>query len=266
MPTTYFLYARKSTEDEGQQIMSIDAQLAELAEHTNRTGITIAEQFIESKSAKRPGRKVFNAMIQKIYKSKEPVGIVSWHPDRLARNSVDGGQIIYLIDIGKIVSLQFPTFWCEATPQGLFMLQLAFGQSKYFSDNLSENVRRGMRQKLRRGEWLSRAPFGYLNNLKTRTIEPDPQKAVLVVQAFILFATGSYTLYMLAKEMALLGMISRNGQMFSRSHLRDILANPVYIGLIRYEGELYQGSFSALISKDIFEAVQEMFRHRARKK
>ena len=72
--------------------------------------------------------------------------------DRLARNSIDGGRVIYLVDIGKITSLKFPTFWFEPTPQGLFMLQVAFGQSKYYSDNLSENVKRGIRQKLRRGE------------------------------------------------------------------------------------------------------------------
>ena len=67
--------------------------------------------------------------------------------------------MIYLVDTGKIVSLRFPTFWFEPTPQGLFMLQVAFGQSKYYSDNLVENINRGIRQKLRRGEWLTKAPF-----------------------------------------------------------------------------------------------------------
>jgi DNA invertase Pin-like site-specific DNA recombinase len=141
MKTKYFLYARKSTEDEERQVMSIEAQLAELAEYVKRENLFIVEKFIESKSAKEPGREVFNEMIQKIYDSKEPVGILAWHPDRLARNSVDGGQIIYLIDIGKIASLRFPAFWFEPTPQGLFMLQVAFGQSKYYSDNLSENLK-----------------------------------------------------------------------------------------------------------------------------
>ena len=150
MKTKYFLYARKSTEDEERQVMSIEAQLAELAEFAKRENIEIAERFIESKSAKKPGREIFNKMMSKVYSTKEPVGILAWHPDRLARNSVDGGQIIYCIDTLKISSLRFPTFWFEPTPQGLFMLQVAFGQSKYYSDNLSENVKRGFRQKLRR--------------------------------------------------------------------------------------------------------------------
>ena len=147
MKTKYFLYARKSTEDEERQVMSIEAQLAELVDFAKRESIEITEKFIESKSAKKPGREIFNEMIQKIYASKEAVGILAWHPDRLARNSVDGGQVIYLIDIAKIASLRFPTFWFEPTPQGLFMLQVAFGQSKYYSDNLSENVKRGIRRK-----------------------------------------------------------------------------------------------------------------------
>ena len=145
--TKFFLYARKSTEDEERQVMSIEAQLAELAEYAKRENIEIAETFIESKSAKKPGREIFNQMMSKVHESKVPIGLIAWHPDRLARNSVDGGQIIYSIDIGKIVSLRFPTFWFEPTPQGLFMLQVAFGQSKYYSDNLSENVKRGIRRK-----------------------------------------------------------------------------------------------------------------------
>src|SRR5271157_2291598 len=121
-PVKYFLYARKSSEAEEKQAMSIEAQLVELDQYAQREGIIIAERYIESKSAKIPGRTEFNKMIEKIYSLKEPVGIISWHPDRLARNSVDGGQIIYLVDIQKIGALRFPTFWFEPTPQGLFML------------------------------------------------------------------------------------------------------------------------------------------------
>ena len=106
MKTKYFLYARKSTDDEERQIKSIEDQRAELTEYANHNDIISADKFIENKTAKKPGREIFNQMIEKVYASDEPVGILAWHPDRLARNSIDGGQIIYLIDIGKIVSLQ----------------------------------------------------------------------------------------------------------------------------------------------------------------
>jgi len=87
-------------------------------------------------------------MLERIEKG-EASGILAWHPDRLARNSVDGGKVIYLVDTGKITDLKFPTFWFDSTPQGKFMLSIAFSQSKYYVDNLSENVKRGYRQKLK---------------------------------------------------------------------------------------------------------------------
>src|SRR3989338_9164365 len=139
----YFLYARKSTEDAAKQIMSIPAQLVELREFASIEYLEILKEFQESKSAKTPGREVFGEMMMRLERG-EANGIIAWHPDRLARNSIDGGRIIYAVDTSKIVSLRFPTFWFEPTPQGLFMLQVAFGQSKYYSDNLKQNVERGM--------------------------------------------------------------------------------------------------------------------------
>ena len=126
--------------------MSIEAQLFELHEYARRENLEILEEFQESKSAKKPGRELFNEMMARI-DNMDGVGILAWHPDRLARNSVDGGRVIYAVDTTKIVSLRFPTFWFEPTPQGKFMLQVAFGQSKYYSDNLVENINRGIRQK-----------------------------------------------------------------------------------------------------------------------
>ena len=88
MNTKYFLYARKSTEDEERQVMSIEAQLAELAEFAKRENIETAETFIESKSAKKPGRETFNEMMSKVYESKEPIGLIAWHPPPLAKKSL----------------------------------------------------------------------------------------------------------------------------------------------------------------------------------
>ena len=141
-----FLYARKSTDVEDKQVLSIDAQLTELREYAVRENIEISAEYIEKQSAKVPGRPIFNKMMKEI----ETFGgnILAWNPDRLARNSVDGGQIIYLLDTGKLASIKFPTFWCDNSSQGKFMLNMAFGQSKYYVDSLSENMKRGLRQKV----------------------------------------------------------------------------------------------------------------------
>ena len=101
-------------------------------------------------SAKAPGRPVWAAMIKRIEKG-EADGIVAWHPDRLARNSVDGGWIIHLLDRRVLKDLKFVSYSYEHSPQGMFMLQIMFGQSKYYVDNLSVNVKRGMPQENRDG-------------------------------------------------------------------------------------------------------------------
>ncbi len=264
METKYFLYARKSSEEEERQLMSIEAQLAELAEYAKRENIKIVETFVESQSAKYPGREVFGRMMQSIVSSRQPVGIIAWHPDRLARNSIDGGQIVYQIDMKKIASLKFPTFWFEPTPQGLFMLQVAFGQSKYFSDNLSENVKRGFRQKIRRGEWLSLAPFGYVNNLKTKNIEPDPIKAKIVGKVFKEYAQGQHTLQSISERLNFWGVVGKNGNPLAKHTVHNMLTNKAYIGILTYKGECYEGGFPPIIPRATFEAVQKIIIQRAR--
>jgi hypothetical protein len=106
----FFLYARKSTDVEDKQVLSIDAQLTELREFAKRENLNIAQEFIEKQSAKIPGRPIFNEMMKRIEKGDADC-ILSWHPDRLARNSVDGGKIVYFLDIGLLASLKFPQFW-----------------------------------------------------------------------------------------------------------------------------------------------------------
>ena len=168
----YFIYCRKSSEDEERQVLSIEAQLTELREFAKQNNLFVEKEFYESKTAKEPGRVVFNEMLGEIEKGTAQ-GILAWNPDRLARNSIDGGRVIYLVDTQKIIALKFPTFWFEATPQGKFMLSVAFGQAKYYTDNLRENILRGIRQKIRRGELSAKAPLGYFNEPRLRTIEPD---------------------------------------------------------------------------------------------
>jgi site-specific DNA recombinase len=258
----YFLYARKSTEDDDHQIMSIEAQLFELHEYARRENLEILQEFQESKSAKKPGRELFNEMMARIEKM-DGVGILAWHPDRLARNSVDGGRIIYAVDTTKIVSLRFPTFWFEPTPQGKFMLQVAFGQSKYYSDNLVENINRGIRQKVRRGEWLVRAPFGYVNNPKTRNIEPHPTKSRIVVKAFEEYAKGTHTLGTLAEFLADHGVTTK-GTPPAKASVAKMLASRVYLGFTHHKGEWYDGSFAPIISPTLFEAVQKMLAKKSR--
>ena len=261
----FFLYARKSTDEPDRQILSIEAQITELREFAAKEQINIVKTFIENQTAKEPGRPIFNEMIKRI-ESGEAEGILAWHPDRLARNSVDGGKIIYLLDTGKIKQLKFPTFWFESTPQGKFMLNIAFGQSKYYVDNLSENVKRGLRQKVRRGEYPGVAPTGYLNDKLNHKMVKDPVKYPLIQKMFKLYATGNYTLNQLRETMTEAGLTSRSGKPLSISNIHLILANPFYYGAFMYAGELHQGAHEPAITKKLFDKVQQVLKDRGRPK
>lgn len=253
----FFIYARKSTDDTSRQVRSIADQLAEVKELAERERLEIADIFIERQTAKAPGRPVFNQMLERIGRG-EANGILAWHPDRLARNSLDGGRIIYLVDTGKIVDLKFPTFRFEPTAQGKFMLAVMFGQSKYYVDSLSENIQRGKRQKIKNGIWPQWAPMGYLNDHATRTIVPDPKKAPLVRKMFEWYATGERTLKGIRETLVGLGLTGQLGRPVAISKVQDALKNPIYCGIIRFKGELYEGKHEPLITKALFDKCQEV--------
>ncbi len=259
MKPRFFTYVRKSTDTEEKQVLSIESQLEELRVFAAREKLEIASEFVEARTAKIPGRPIFDQLIARIEEG-EANGILAWHPDRLARNSVDGGRIIYLIDTGRLQFLKFPTFWFECTPQGLFMLSIAFGQSKYFSDNLSENVRRGMRQKLRRGEWPAQAPLGYLNKKGTGKIVVDPERSRLVRKLFEEFASGKYTVESIKRASWDWGLTARYGKPLVTSQIHSTLANSFYYGLLKYFGETFQGAHEPLISKETFDKAQAILR------
>ena len=261
----FFLYARKSTDEPERQVLSIEAQLFELREYAKKEGLNIVREFVESKTAKEPGREIFNEMVASIEKN-EAEGILAWHPDRLARNSIDGGRIIYLVDTGKITTLKFPTFWFDPTPQGKFMLSIAFGQSKYYVDNLSENIKRGIRQKLRNGIWPAWAPLGYKNDKENKRIAIDKEKAKFIKKAFELYATGEYPLSEIRKIINKAGLVGKKGKTLSVSNYQYMLKNPIYYGVIRYNGEIYEGKHEPIITKKLFDKVQKVLSERSRPK
>jgi len=203
--------------------MSIEQQIDELKSFAQRENLEISEFLTEAETAKIPGRPIFNHLVSLIEKGLIN-GIISWHPDRLARNSIDGGKIIYLIDTGKLVSLKFPSFWFENTPQGKFMLSIAFGQSKYYVDNLSENVKRGLYFKLRNGGWPSVAPLGYKSDRNTRTVVIEPRSARLVKEAFKKFAYGEFSSMKDIRDLFFKnGITRRNGKALHFNQIREML-------------------------------------------
>ena len=258
----FFLYARKSTDVEDKQVLSIEAQLDELRDYAKREAIEISAEYVEKQSAKIPGRPIFNKMLDDI--EKLGGSILAWHPDRLARNSIDGGKIIYLLDTGKLASLKFPTFWCDSTSQGKFMLNMAFGQSKYYVDSLSENTKRGMRQKVRRGEYPGLTPVGYINDSRTKTIAVDTKSAPVIRKAFEMYAEGNQTLDTIGMFLAQNNLFAKNGKRIHRTRATFILSNPFYYGHFRFNKEIYEGKHEPIVEKKLWDKVQEVMKERGR--
>ena len=259
----FFIYTRKSTDDKDRQVRSISDQLSELKELALKEHLEVIDVFVEKQTAKIPGRPVFGEMIERMEKG-EATGILAWHPDRLARNSVDGGKIIYLVDTGVISEMKFPTFWFDPTPQGKFMLSIAFSQSKYYVDNLSENIKRGHRNKVKDGIWPQMSPLGYVN--KDKRIVPDENIAPLIKKTFEAYATGSFTLRQLRDKFNGLGLKRKSGRELAVSNYQKLLKNPIYTGLMKYNGEIFEGKHEPIITKKLFDSVQEVMMRKSKPK
>ena len=261
----YFVYCRKSQEDDERQALSISTQLANIERRfSDDAEINIVGTFEEARTAKVPGRPLFNEMLDRIARG-DADGIVSYLPDRLARNSVDSGRLVYMLDTGALRDLKFVAYAFENSANGKFMLAIMFAQSKQYSDVLSDRVTDGMKQKIEKlGIRPNQAPEGYLNVVgdhRTKIIVPDPERFHLIRRVIELISAGSSPADATRVANEDWGYLTRRtsrrgGRPLALSTVYKILANPFYAGLIRWKGELFQGSHTPLMSLDEFEALK----------
>ncbi len=266
----YFLYARKSTDVEDKQVLSIEAQLAELRAIARRDGLEIADELVEKRSAKMPGRPVFEDMVQRIERG-EAQGVICWKIDRLSRNPVDSGRISWLLQQGVVQKIV--THDRAYLPHdNVLLMSVEFGMANQYIRDLSVNVKRGLRQKARQGVYPSTAPLGYRNDPYTKTIVVDRRKAPLVRKAFELYAKNGSRLEDIARFLfqhgiktgATRGWSKGGGRPLKKDQITFLLSNPFYFGHFVYSGEMYEGTHTPIVSKELFDSVQKVLVLRSR--
>jgi DNA invertase Pin-like site-specific DNA recombinase len=253
----YILYARKSTEQEERQAMSIESQENELLRMSEKFGIKIDKTYKESMSAKKAGRPIFNEMVEYIEKQKDCI-VLAWKVDRLTRNIPDGGKIIELLEKGNIKEIRTIDKVIMDNPSDKFMLVMDFGVGKKYSDDLSVNVKRGNRAKMEKGGWPGIAPLGYLNDKANRSILVDTLRAPFIQKMFDLYNTGTHSLQEVANILYEQGFRTRQGRRVYKSKIHIMLSNPFYHGIMVREGKYYEGSHEPVISKQVFDTAQDV--------
>lgn len=262
MPHTV-IYARKSTESEDRQILSIDSQVRELKDFAVRQGLKVDEVYTESQSAKKLGRPIFTKVLQLVNNGKIDQ-VICWKLDRLARNPIDGGALIWALDEGRLKYIHSPQRSFENTGNDKFWMQLEFGMAKKYVDDLSDNVRRGQREKLLQGWLPGPAPIGYINEKEKRTIVPDPVRFPLIRKMWDLMLTGSYSprriLQIATEDWGLTTRETKRkgGGPLALSAVYGLFKQPFYYGAILRGGQLSPGSHEPMIRKSDFDKVQEM--------
>lgn len=253
----YVIYARKSTESDDRQTISIQSQIIEMQEIARRDDCEIVKIFQESKSAKKPGRPVFAEMIDFIEEGKAE-GILCWKIDRLSRNPMDEGTIKWMLQNETIKQIR--TFDREYNPEdNVVMASIEFSMATQYIRDLSKNVKRGLAEKVRRGEYPGAPPFGYRSDPKTKRLVVVEKEAKFIRKAFELYVSKLHSTITVAEELQKQGFRSREGgRIVFKSIIHRILTNPIYCGMFGWKGQIHVGTHEPIISKKLFDQAQSV--------
>lgn len=260
----YCLYARKSTESDEKQALSIDSQVKEMMAIAERDGLEIIDVRREAHSAKDSGqRPVFKELLTDI-RSGRYTGILTWAPDRLSRNAGDLGSVVDLMDEKKLIEIRTYGQQFRNSPNEKFLLMILCSQAKLENDNKSINVKRGLKTRVEMGLWPAPAPTGYLKEKRMdRKCETliDPDRGPIVKKMFEKVAyekwTGRKLHHWLKFDLNFKTL--QGNKNISLGNIYRILENPFYYGVFEYplkSGNWYQGKHEALITKELYDAVQ----------
>ena len=262
-PVAYCLYARKSTESDEKQALSIDSQVNEMLAIAKRDNLNVVDIRRESFSSKEVGKRpVFNQMLDDVRIGKFNA-LLTWAPDRLSRNAGDLGAIVDLLDKDALVEVRTYGQKFTNSPNEKFLLMILGSQAKLENDQKGVNVKRGLRARCAMGLWPAPAPTGYLNyNQRDKKCEiyPDPQRASMIKRIFEKFVyedMAGREIFTWLKEV---NFTSVQGKHLSLSNVYKVLNTPLYTGEFDYpreSGQWYQGKHEPILSKELYRLAQE---------
>ncbi len=258
----YCLYARKSTEEEDKQALSIESQVREMTKLAENDGLNIVEIKRESHSSKEVGqRAVYNELLAEIRTGKFN-GILTWAPDRLSRNAGDLGAVVDLLDQKKLLEIRTYTQKFTNNPNEKFMLMILGSQAKLENDQKIINVKRGLRARCEMGWRPSTPPTGYLSEKhvdKKCQVRLDPKRSIVVRQIFEKVGNDGWSGRQTYKWLTKSGFRTKSGKRFSLSNLYILLRSTFYYGEFEYpvgSGNWYQGKHEPIITKELYDRVQ----------
>lgn len=269
----YCIYARKSMEADDRQAISIDSQLSEMRKLVERDHLNLVKTKTEAHSAKNSGeRLVFLEMIEEI-KSGKYNAILTWNPDRLSRNAGDLGHLVDLMDKGLLLEIRTFNQVFSNSPNDKFMLMILCSQAKLENDNRGINVRRGLRTAVERGLWpCSTPPIGYVKSRivgEEGIVFVDTERAPIVKQVYEKVAYEGMSIYDIVQWLKKIGFTTRAGKFLNYSMVQVMVHKPFYYGEFEYprkSGKWYKGIHEPIITKELYDAVQEKIAEYTRKK
>jgi site-specific DNA recombinase len=260
------LYVRVSSKEQEREGFSIPAQRKLLEAYAEEHGINIIGEYEDVETAKQSGRSDFGRMVSFLQEEPTCRIVLVEKTDRLYRNIRDWvtmGDLdreIHFVKEGVVLSN-------DSRSAEKFMHGIRVLMAKNYIDNLSEEVKKGMREKAEQGHWPTVAHIGYVNNRETKRIEIDPERGPLVAKLFEWYARGDVSLKALTDRAFTAGFTHpRSGRRLTKSEIHRVLHNPLYCGDFQWNGKLYRGVHEPLISRELFDDVQAVFEEANRPK
>ena len=249
------IYARYSSSNQREE--SIEGQLRECHAYARKNGLQVVGEYTDhaltGRTDKRPG---FQKMIADSDKRQFEV-VICWKMDRFARNRYDSAMYKYRLKKNG-VRLAYAVESIPEGPEGIILESVMEGYAEYYSENLAQNIRRGLYENARACKVIGSTCFGYRKATDGR-YEVDPIEGPMVQKVFHDYLAGIPS-KQIAEELNAAGCRSNKGKRFTISAVNYILKNEKYRGVYRYKDILVENGVPALVTASDFEAVQFMLK------